>query len=260
MKISWRRKWQPTPVFLPGKIPGTEESGGLQTISEWAHTQSTPRLSMTKAGFDPLSLTPKAFLQLGEDGGARLGYWIWGRRSRMYYGKQGSGDWVDTPTSRRRKQKNTCLTVCEGKASSWLLIQHLPKEHSALGGTWQGEVLWGAVCWEAMQESTWERKSTWGCSLLALNLFRCIWNEGWKQTVPSAVPPTPQPRQWNINMASGQGQRALPDTEKETGNKRNRKWSSSTSFIQAQRCPYRGWDLRKPHVLSGFSDFPTKEK
>ena len=26
----WRRKWQPTPVFLPGKIPWTEEPGGLQ--------------------------------------------------------------------------------------------------------------------------------------------------------------------------------------------------------------------------------------
>ena len=27
MKIPWRRKWQPTPVFLPGKIPWTEEPG-----------------------------------------------------------------------------------------------------------------------------------------------------------------------------------------------------------------------------------------
>ena len=31
-KIPWRRKWQPTPVFLPGKIPRTEETGGLQSI------------------------------------------------------------------------------------------------------------------------------------------------------------------------------------------------------------------------------------
>ena len=29
-KIPWRRKWQPTPVFLPGKIPWTEEPGRLQ--------------------------------------------------------------------------------------------------------------------------------------------------------------------------------------------------------------------------------------
>ena len=31
-KIPWRRKWQPIPVFLPGKIPWTEESGGLQSM------------------------------------------------------------------------------------------------------------------------------------------------------------------------------------------------------------------------------------
>ena len=29
-KIPWRRKWQPTPVFLLGESPWTEESGGLQ--------------------------------------------------------------------------------------------------------------------------------------------------------------------------------------------------------------------------------------
>ena len=31
-KIPWRRKWQPTPVLLPGKIPWTGEPGGLQFI------------------------------------------------------------------------------------------------------------------------------------------------------------------------------------------------------------------------------------
>ena len=31
-KIPWRRKWQPTPVFLPEKIPWTEELGGLQSV------------------------------------------------------------------------------------------------------------------------------------------------------------------------------------------------------------------------------------
>ena len=29
-KIPWKRKWQPIPVFLPGKIPRTEKPGGLQ--------------------------------------------------------------------------------------------------------------------------------------------------------------------------------------------------------------------------------------
>ena len=31
-KIPWRRAWQPTPVFLPGKSPWTEEPGGLQSM------------------------------------------------------------------------------------------------------------------------------------------------------------------------------------------------------------------------------------
>jgi len=31
-KIPWRRAWKPTPVFLPGESPWTEEPGGLQSI------------------------------------------------------------------------------------------------------------------------------------------------------------------------------------------------------------------------------------
>ena len=31
-KIPWRNKWQPTPVVLPGKIPWTEEPGGLESM------------------------------------------------------------------------------------------------------------------------------------------------------------------------------------------------------------------------------------
>ena len=30
--ISWRKKWQPTPVFLPGESPWAEESGRLQSM------------------------------------------------------------------------------------------------------------------------------------------------------------------------------------------------------------------------------------
>ena len=45
-KISQRRKWQPTPVFLPGKISWTEEPGGLQAMGsqtvghDWATSLS----------------------------------------------------------------------------------------------------------------------------------------------------------------------------------------------------------------------------
>ena len=30
-KIPWRSLWQPTPVFLPGESPWTEEPGGLES-------------------------------------------------------------------------------------------------------------------------------------------------------------------------------------------------------------------------------------
>ena len=30
-KIPWRRTWKPTPGFLPGESPWTEEPGGLQS-------------------------------------------------------------------------------------------------------------------------------------------------------------------------------------------------------------------------------------
>ena len=31
LHAKWRRKWQPTPVFLPGESLWTEEPGGLQS-------------------------------------------------------------------------------------------------------------------------------------------------------------------------------------------------------------------------------------
>ena len=31
-KIPWRRKWQPIPALLPGKIPWTEEPDRLQSM------------------------------------------------------------------------------------------------------------------------------------------------------------------------------------------------------------------------------------
>ena len=46
-KISWRRAWQPTPVFLPGESPWTEELGGLWSMvlqrvrHDWVTKQST---------------------------------------------------------------------------------------------------------------------------------------------------------------------------------------------------------------------------
>ena len=35
-KIPWRRKWQPTPVFLPGKSEGQRS---LSSYSPWSHKE-----------------------------------------------------------------------------------------------------------------------------------------------------------------------------------------------------------------------------
>ena len=35
--LYWRRKWQPTPMFLPGESQGTGEPGGLPSLG---HTES----------------------------------------------------------------------------------------------------------------------------------------------------------------------------------------------------------------------------
>ena len=38
--LSWRRKWQPTLVFLPGKIPWAEEPGGLYSPWGWKRVRN----------------------------------------------------------------------------------------------------------------------------------------------------------------------------------------------------------------------------
>ena len=42
--ISWRRKWQPTAVFLPGKSHGQRS---LEGYSPWGHNESDPTEQLT---------------------------------------------------------------------------------------------------------------------------------------------------------------------------------------------------------------------
>ena len=39
-KIPWRRKWQPTPVFLPGKSHGQRSLVGYNVRSPWGQRES----------------------------------------------------------------------------------------------------------------------------------------------------------------------------------------------------------------------------
>ena len=52
-KIPWRRAWQPTPVFLSGESPWTEELGGLQSMGlqrvgyDWVTKNSTQHINLS---------------------------------------------------------------------------------------------------------------------------------------------------------------------------------------------------------------------
>ena len=43
-KIPWRRKWQPTPAFLPGRSHGQR---GLAGYSPWGHKESVTERHLT---------------------------------------------------------------------------------------------------------------------------------------------------------------------------------------------------------------------
>jgi len=50
MGLVWRKKWQPTPVFLPGK---SHEQKSLEGYSPWGHKESdmTEQLTDRTDGF-----------------------------------------------------------------------------------------------------------------------------------------------------------------------------------------------------------------
>ena len=63
-KIPWRRKWQPTPILLPGKIPWMEEPGGLQSMgSQRVGHDWVTSLSFLLSFFPPF-LTAQSFYPL----------------------------------------------------------------------------------------------------------------------------------------------------------------------------------------------------
>ena len=59
-KIPWSRKWQPTPVFLPGKIPWTEEPGRLQSMGSQivGHDCDSARMNEWENEWKENGLTP----------------------------------------------------------------------------------------------------------------------------------------------------------------------------------------------------------
>ena len=65
-KFPWKRAWQPTPVFLPGESPWTEEPGGLQRVQhDWVTKHSTNSTKESALHFKKLALATVA----GKGGG-----------------------------------------------------------------------------------------------------------------------------------------------------------------------------------------------
>ena len=58
----WRRKWQPTPVFLPGESQG---QGSLLGCCLWGHTESdTTEVTQQQVGLIQKDLMEKGVLRL----------------------------------------------------------------------------------------------------------------------------------------------------------------------------------------------------
>ena len=78
----WRRQWHPTPVFLPGKIPWTEEPGGLQSMGslrvwrDWVTSLSLFTFIHWRRKWQP---TPVFLPGESQGEGSLVGCLLWGR-------------------------------------------------------------------------------------------------------------------------------------------------------------------------------------
>ena len=77
--MQWRRKWQPTPVFLPGESQGLD--GGAWWAAVYGVTQSRTRLKRLSNS----SSSPKDYLGPWRAVGPRKELWCWRRRLRVHW-------------------------------------------------------------------------------------------------------------------------------------------------------------------------------
>ena len=85
-KIPWRRKWQSTPVVLPGKFHGQRSLAGY---SPWACKESgmTEQLSLTLVGCYSRSSSRPTKIKMHPwrvQGGGGMALWHGGNRGDMY--------------------------------------------------------------------------------------------------------------------------------------------------------------------------------
>ena len=69
-EVSWRKKWQPTPLFLPGESRGSRSLAGY---SLWGRKKSDTTERLTLQRFHLIALNVKSFFQKQGKGAMFLG-------------------------------------------------------------------------------------------------------------------------------------------------------------------------------------------
>ena len=84
-KIPCRRAWQPTPVFLSGKIPWTEEPGELQSmgLKRVRHDWATKHPGMRTCSHAILTLPCLMFDRMWDSEPGDRQPWWWGRQASV---------------------------------------------------------------------------------------------------------------------------------------------------------------------------------
>ena len=98
-KIPWRKAWQPTPVFLPGEFPWTEEPGRLQSLGSQRVGHNWSNLA-NKCVWQLVITKYKNLLKLAEE--------RWNLLKRV------------NPSEANKEKSHNNLTVCKLQCKEWL--------------------------------------------------------------------------------------------------------------------------------------------
>ena len=100
-KIPWRRKWQPSPILLPGKIPWMEEHGGLQSMNSQrvGHDWAT---SLQYFFQEPILV--HVLIHVLSSRLSRLPRWLSGKQAACWCRTLGFDPWVWKIPWRRKQQ------------------------------------------------------------------------------------------------------------------------------------------------------------
>ena len=155
MKIPWRRKWQPTPVFLPGKSHGQRN---LVCYSPWGRKES----DTTERLHSLLLLWHEVRLRSSGVRSRRLGTPRWSHPGRgllfQHFPHLRSIPWGHNPWQTAKE-----VLVHEGNWRSWRKKKHVPLTRS-----------YGLKTQEPSEPSHYKAGWVGSCPLFALEITRML--------------------------------------------------------------------------------------